>query len=53
MIHQLDQNNYGKVSKLIENTKHELFIYAVIEGSAPGEIFVDNKEEPLSALILT
>jgi RimJ/RimL family protein N-acetyltransferase len=53
LIHQLEQSDYGKVSKLIKNTNHELFISAVITGSSPGEIYVDNSEDPLSALIIT
>jgi RimJ/RimL family protein N-acetyltransferase len=53
LIHQLEKNDYGKVSKLIENTDHELFISAVITVNTPGEIYVDNIEEPLSTLIIT
>jgi GNAT superfamily N-acetyltransferase len=53
LIHQLEQSDYGKVSKLIRNTNHELFVSAVISGSTPGEIYVDNSEDPLSTLIIT
>jgi hypothetical protein len=53
LIHQLGKGDYGKVSKLIENTNHELAIDAVIVGNSPGEIYVDNTEGPLSTLIIT
>jgi RimJ/RimL family protein N-acetyltransferase/uncharacterized protein YkuJ len=53
LIYQLRNSDYGKVSKLIENTNHELCIDAVITGNTPGEIYVDNVEESLSTLIIT
>ncbi|WP_078394532.1 GNAT family N-acetyltransferase [Shouchella patagoniensis] len=53
MIHQLDPRDFGKVSKLIKHTNHELSIAAVITGNTPGEIYVDHVEEPSSTLIMT
>lgn len=53
IFHQLKQSDYGKVSKLIENTDHELFTRAVIAGNSPGEIYGDNILAPLSTLIIT
>jgi GNAT superfamily N-acetyltransferase len=53
LIHQLKQSDYGKVSKLIENTNHQLSISAVVARNSPGEIYVDNIEEPQSTLIIT
>lgn len=52
MIFQIEKNDYPKVSSLIKNTKHELSIQAVIAGNAPGEIYVDNPDAPLSTLII-
>ncbi|WP_377558904.1 GNAT family N-acetyltransferase [Ornithinibacillus salinisoli] len=38
---------------MIKNTNHELFIYAVITGNVPGEVYVDNVTNPSSTLIMT
>ena len=53
MIFELDKKDFYKVKSLIKNSNHELSINAVINGTSPGEIFVDNCEKPLSALIMT
>ncbi|WP_430787199.1 GNAT family N-acetyltransferase [Virgibacillus flavescens] len=53
MINLLKNSDYRKVSNLIKNTNHELFIEAVITENVPGEIYVDNVTDPLSTLIIT
>lgn len=53
MIYELQKSDFHKVEGLVKNSNHELSIEAVIRGTSPGEIFVDDLEEPLSALIIT
>lgn len=53
MAYQLEQLDYHRVRHLIENTAHELSIEAVIAGNAPGEVYVDDPEQPSSVLIKT
>ncbi|MBS3679792.1 GNAT family N-acetyltransferase [Ornithinibacillus massiliensis] len=53
MIFELENSDYDKIPKLIENTNHELSIDAVITGNVPGKIYVDNVIEPSSTLIVT
>lgn len=53
MIYQLEEQDFYKVENLIKNSNHELSIKAVIDGNLPGEVFVDNRENPSSALIFT
>lgn len=53
MIYQLEQSDFYKIEVLIKNSYHELSIKAVINGTSPGKIFVDNLEKPLSTLIIT
>lgn len=53
MIYKLEQSDFSKVEGLIKNSNHELSIKAVICGSSQGEIYADNLETPLSALIIT
>lgn len=52
MIYKLQQSDFYKVEDLIKNSYHELSIKAVIDGTSPGEIFVDNFENPISTLII-
>lgn len=53
MIYELIKKDFHKVEGLIKNSNHELSIKAVIAGTSPGEIFVDNLEKPLTTLIIT
>ncbi len=53
MIYQLQKSDFYKVQGLLMNSNHELSIKALINGTSPGEIYVDNLEKPLSALIKT
>lgn len=53
MIYQLQKSDFYKVEGLIKNSNHELSIKAVINGTSPGEIYVDNLKKPLSTLIIT
>lgn len=53
MIYQLQKTDFYKVQGLIKNSNHELSIKAVISGTSPGEIYVDNLGNPLSTLIKT
>lgn len=49
---KLESSEFYKVQKLIE-TKDELTIPAVINGNNPGEIFVNDRENPTAVLIKT
>jgi len=49
----LEQNNFHRVESLIKNTDHESSIKALIAGNAPGEIYVDDLMNPMSALLLS
>jgi RimJ/RimL family protein N-acetyltransferase len=51
MIYELKQQDYEKVRPLYQNMDYHLTIRAVIEGTSPGRIFVDNVREPKTAFI--
>lgn len=51
MIHQLQPEAYEKVRPLFKALDFNLIIAAVIEGTSPGRIFVDNLNQPRSAFI--
>ncbi len=53
MIYELQKSDFYKAEGLVKNSNHELSIKALISGTLQGEIFVDDLEEPLSALIIT
>lgn len=53
MLYQLQKSDFYKVEDLIKNSNYELSVLAVIRGTSPGEIYVDNLENPLSTLIKT
>lgn len=51
MIFELEKKEYAKVRSLFRELNYQLSIAAVIEGSSPGRIFVDNSQRPNSAFI--
>lgn len=52
-IEKLTYDNYKKVHKLFDiNYPNIAFVYGIIEGKIPGEIWVDNKEIPKVCLII-
>lgn len=53
MIYKLDSKEYDRVQELIKSHLPELSVYSVIDGSMPGEIYVNDQEKPRSALIET
>ena len=53
MIHELEKDHYGKVIPLLKSWNHITAVQAVIEGNNPGKIYVDDCENPQTALIWT
>jgi GNAT superfamily N-acetyltransferase len=53
MFQELKPTEYAKVGSLYEGVDYSLSIQAAIEGNNPGRIFVDNLEQPRTALSLT
>ena len=51
MIIQLDLKQYENVRDLFDGLWYHLNLFAVIEGTAPGQIFADDAENPTVALI--
>jgi GNAT superfamily N-acetyltransferase len=51
MLIPLPQKHYRKMSPLFEGPHLRLHIDALIEGNAPGQIWVDNLENPRSAYV--
>lgn len=49
---KLDSSNYSAISRLV-TSQDELSVFSVINGIMPGEIFVNNKENPTAVLIQT
>ena len=47
---KLTKSDFVKVAPLIKS-KNEISVFAVIDGNAPGEIFVNKLENPTAALI--
>lgn len=52
MIYELHKEDFYKVEKLVKNTHHELSVKAVLKGTSPGEVYVDNMENPSAVLII-
>jgi len=53
MIVELFEADRKKILPLIRNSLHQLSIQSVIEGNTPGEVYVDNRDDPRSGLIKT
>lgn len=53
MFQELKPTEYEIVRSLFQGFDYRLSIYAAIEGNNPGRIFVDNREQPRTALALT
>lgn len=51
MIHELNKQDYEKVRPLYNELNYHLTGRAVIEGTSPGRIYVDNVSEPKTAFI--
>jgi RimJ/RimL family protein N-acetyltransferase len=51
-MYRLENNDYCKVSKLVQS-ENELSVYSVIKGIMPGEIYVNDLNNPVAALIKT
>lgn len=49
---RLEENDYYKVKALVKS-QNELSVFSVINGLMPGEIFVDDMDQPTVALIKT
>lgn len=53
MIHELKKTDYPKVQPLFDKLHWNLVTRAVIEGTSPGRIYVDNAENPETAFMCT
>ncbi len=53
MIHELKEDQIGKVRPLFRPLEHLLFCRAVLEGSHPGRVFVDDPASPQTAFLIT
>jgi RimJ/RimL family protein N-acetyltransferase len=51
MISKLPQIEYQKVLPLFIALDHYLIINAVIDGTSPGEVYVDDREDPKAAML--
>ncbi|WDV44227.1 GNAT family N-acetyltransferase [Clostridiaceae bacterium M8S5] len=51
MIYKLDKNDYSNHINLLDGIKNFPEVYSVIAGNNPGEIYVNSKENPRSALL--
>jgi len=51
MIYELKQSQFSKVSHLLKSKLINLEIKSVVEGYNPGWVFVDNIEEPKTAMV--
>lgn len=51
MIYELKQQDYEKVQPLYQDLDYHLTIRAVIEGTSPGRIYVDNVGDPKTAFM--
>lgn len=50
----VDQNQWAHVEPLFAEYTHQLpVIYSVLEGTAPGTVYVDRPEEPQTAVLVT
>lgn len=53
MIYQLTSDDYEKVRPLFKELEWNRVIIAVIEGTCPGDIYVDDVETPKTALMVS
>lgn len=53
MIYKIEPDSYEKVRPLFKGLDHTLVTIAVIEGNCPGTIYVDDAENPETALIVS
>lgn len=53
MIYELKQKDFHKVKDLVKDSNHELSVEAVLIGNTHGKVYVDNIDNPMSALIMT
>jgi hypothetical protein len=51
MIYELKQHDYEKVRPLYQDMDYHLTIRAVIEGTSPGRIYIDDVRDPKTAFI--
>ena len=51
MIFELEQKQFNKISHLLSGNYINLEIKAVVDGYNPGWVFVDNKEDPKTAMV--
>lgn len=52
-MYKLKENDYSKILEILNGSKHSIFPATVCEGNNQGWIYVDDLEEPKSALVYT
>lgn len=50
-MYKLNQYEYKKVENIFKELAFNIVIKSVIDGNTPGEIYVDNKDNPKTALV--
>ena len=49
-MYRLNQNEYRNVEHIFKELGFNIVIKSIVEGNTPGEIYVDNKDNPQVAL---
>ena len=53
MIHSLDEKHYARALPILDGVEHALALNAVLEGTCPGEVHVDNPDAPRAVFAST
>jgi len=51
VIHELDESEYGRTYSLFKKLDSNLIVRAVIEGTSPGRVYVDDVNRPKTAFL--
>lgn len=53
MIYKMKKGNYSKLKNLVKDFNHQLCAISLIDGNNNGEVYVDNLDNPQSAILYT
>ena len=51
MLHELESQDYERARPLFARWRAYLVIFAVLDGTCPGQVYVDDREHPRTALL--
>ena len=51
MLYELDPQDYERARPLFARWRAYLVIFAVLDGTCPGRVYVDDREHPRTALL--